>query len=396
MWTRALLALLGRAIRSGALDLTLPDGSLHRFGAGDPVQVTLHDPGLPRRLILNPQLALGEGYVEGGLTIAGDDLHGLLRLIIAASEAGDLPLAQRLAARGRRAIKGLRQFNPLAISRRNVAHHYDLSEAFYRTFLDPDLQYTCAYFRDPADDLDTAQQAKMDHVATKLCLRPGLTVLEIGCGWGGFALQLAARHGVRVTGITLSEVQLASARAQAQAVGLADRVQFLLQDYRAITGVYDRIVSIGMMEHVGVPHYPRYFRTIARSLAADGIALVHVIGRTSPPGVLSPWFHKYIFPGGYAPALSEVLPAVEASGLRMADVEVWRGHYARTLQAWQARFATNLPQVRALQDDRFVRMWRYYLISAELSFTDMHQVVFQMQLAHNPLTVPTTRDYLSR
>lgn len=395
MWDAAFLSFLRRAVRAGTLDLTMPGGRTHRFGAGDPaVAIRLSDRALPRKLILNPEMALGEGYVDGSLTIAGEDVAGLVALLARNSDAGHFPRAIEALRRARKGARIVTQWNPARRARRNVEHHYDLSAEFYALFLDADRQYSCGYFRSPQVTLEQAQIDKKAHIARKLLLRPGLHVLDIGSGWGGMALSLARDHGVRVTGITLSPGQLAVAQARATEAGLADRVTFRLQDYRDLDEPFDRVVSVGMMEHVGQPHYAAYFATIARVLAPDGVALIHSIGRTSPPGGLSPWFRKYIFPGGYCPAFSEVAPAIENSHLRLADLEVWRGHYERTLQHWRARFETNLPQIRAMYDERFIRMWRYYLASAELSFSEQHQVVFQMQLSHGRYTVPATRDYL--
>lgn len=395
MWTALLQRVLRRAIRSGSLHLTFPGGETAQYGAGEPVvHARLTAPDLPRKLLLNPELALGEAYMNGTLRIDGDDLRGFLTLIIRAAETGSLPRPLALIRAARKGVKRLAQASPLHKAVQNVAHHYDIPDSFYRLFMEADMQYTCAYYRDPGMTLEAAQAAKMDHIAAKLLLKPGMRVLDIGCGWGGLALRLAARHGVQVTGVTLSEVQLAAAQQRAAEMGLADKVEYRLQDYRAVPDQFDRVVSVGMMEHVGQPQYATYFNKIHSILKPDGVALVHFIGRSSPPGALSPWFQKYIFPGGYAPAFSEVVPAVEHSGLVMADLEVWRGHYEQTLQHWQHRFEDTLPQTRALFDETFVRMWRYYLISAELSFTEMSQVLFQVQLTKARIGTPMTRDYL--
>jgi len=396
MANRLFLAMMARVIRHGTLTLTLPDGSTHRFGDGSTPAVTarITDPGLPGYILRNPEMAIGDGYMNGTLTFADDDLHSFLHLIILNGKRSDAPSLLRAVMAARKGVQVGRQWNTRLRSRRNVAQHYDLTPEFYALFLEREMQYTCAYFATGTETLEQAQAAKIAHIAAKLRLRPGLRVLDIGCGWGGLCLALARDHGVHATGITLSHSQRDAAEARARVEGLSDRVSFRLQDYRAVPDSFDRIVSVGMMEHVGTPHYGAYFTGIARMLAPDGVALIHSIGRSSPPADLSPWFQTYIFPGGYVPALSEVVPHIERSGLILADLEVWRGHYDRTLRHWQTRFDANLPRVRALYDERFVRMWRYYLVSAELSFSLLHQVVFQMQLTNSHAAVPLTRDYL--
>jgi cyclopropane-fatty-acyl-phospholipid synthase len=288
------------------------------------------------------------------------------------------------------------QFNPATRSRSNVAHHYDLNGRLYSLFLDRDRQYSCAYFPRGDETLEEAQAAKKRHIAAKLCLdRPDLSVLDIGCGWGGMALTLARDYGARVTGITLSTEQLAEARHRAAAEGLEDRVSFELLDYRAMDRRFDRIVSVGMFEHVGVPYYRAFCETVARCLAPDGVALLHAIGRSDGPGSTNPWIAKYIFPGGYCPALSEVLPPIENTGLVTTDIEILRLHYAETLRHWRWRFAANRDAIASLYDERFCRMWEFYLAGAELSFRREGGMVFQIQLAHDQRAVPLTRDYIA-
>jgi cyclopropane-fatty-acyl-phospholipid synthase len=290
----------------------------------------------------------------------------------------------------------IQQFNPVSRARQNAAHHYDLSRTLYALFLDSDLQYSCAYFNTPGQSLEAAQRNKKCHIAAKLLLdRPGLRVLDIGCGWGGLALYLAAETGARVTGISLSEEQVKLARERAAKEGLSGKVQFHLRDYRLEEAQYDRIVSVGMFEHVGAPHYPAFFRKVRNLLAPDGIALLHSIGRSDGPGITNPWLRKYIFPGGYSPALSEVLSVVERQGLFVTDIEILRLHYAETLRAWRERFAANREQIKGLYDDRFYRMWEFYLAGAELAFRNQGHMVFQMQLARDQEAVPLTRDYIS-
>lgn len=396
MWERLLDTTLTALIREGRLDLVMPGGSRRAYGTGEgpPVVVHLDDPALPRRLVMNPDLGLGEGYMDGRLRIEGDDLYGLLSVVLRNRGKGALPAALRLNLIARRALRRLQQYNPMGRAQQNVAHHYDLSGRLYDLFLDADKQYSCAYFKTPDDTLDQAQAQKKAHIAAKLCLRPGMRVLDIGCGWGGMGLTLARDHGAQVLGVTLSAEQHKLATARAEEAGLADRVTFRLMDYRAVQGTFDRVVSVGMFEHVGVPHYREYFGHLRRFLTEDGIALIHTIGRSTPPGATSPWITKYIFPGGYVPAMSEVLVPVEKERLVVTDIEVWRLHYAETLRHWLIRFTENEDQARALYDDRFCRMWRYYLTASEMTFRLHGQVVFQFQLARRQQAVPLTRDYL--
>ncbi|MGH1466337.1 MAG: class I SAM-dependent methyltransferase [Cognatishimia sp.] len=395
MWTALFLRMMRRLIRRGILEITLPDGQVERFGqirSGDaPVRIALLDPSLPRRIILNPELAVGEGYMEGTLTIKDDDLYGLLSLGIRNFSLGKGHGAERYIGP---LTKRLHQFNPMGRAQRNVAHHYDLSGALYDLFLDTDRQYSCAYFRDPTMSLEEAQAAKKAHIAAKLCLEPDMHVLDIGCGWGGLAITLARDYGVQVTGVTLSREQNALATQRVANAGLADRVKISLQDYRSLDQRFDRIVSVGMFEHVGVPHYREYFDHVRRKLSRDGIALIHTIGRASPPARTSPWVNKYIFPGGYVPSMSEVLKAIEKERLWVTDVEVWRLHYAETLKHWHDRFMARIDEAEALYDARFCRMWRFYLVAAELTFRLHRQCVFQFQITREQAAVPLTRDYL--
>ena len=397
MWTRLIDRFLHRFVCHGTLHLTYPDGAQRRYGAGPPeVGVRLTDPALLRRLTINPSLAAGEGYMNGTLQIEGDDLYGLVELGLRNMARGPAGLLQGMNQMLRNAGRRLAQANPAGRARRNVAHHYDLSGALYDLFLDADRQYSCAYFARPDMTLEEAQAAKKAHIAAKLRLQPGMRVLDVGCGWGGMALTLAREHGVQVTGITLSQEQLSVARARARNAGLDGRVRFALSDYRALEGRFDRIVSVGMFEHVGVPHYRRYFGCLRERLTEDGVALVHTIGRVSPPASTNPWIAKYIFPGGYVPALSEVMAAVEKEALWPCDIEVWRLHYAETLRHWHDRFMANIDRARALYDDRFCRMWRFYLVGSEQTFRHAGQAVFQLQLARRSDAVPLTRDYLYR
>ena len=383
----------------GRLDLTWPDGSASEFrgrAVGPHHAVTLSGPTIVRRLLLNPALAVGEGYMDGSLVPADGDLYGVLDLLLANLAAGSsLPAMLRLRLGLQKATRRIAQYNQRDRARRNVAHHYDLDGSVYDLFLDRDRQYSCAYFATGRETIDEAQAAKKELIARKLCLdRPGLEVLDIGCGWGGTALTLARDYGAQVTGINLSTEQLAVARARAAAEGLEDRVSFELADYRSIDRTFDRIVSIGMFEHVGIGHYGTYFATARRCLREDGIGVVHAIGRSNGSSATNPWIAKYIFPGGYSPALSEVLPPLERNGLIATDVEILRLHYARTLRIWRERFLAARERVLARHDPQFLRMFEFYLTSSELAFRRQHHMVFQIQFARRQDAVPLTRDYL--
>ncbi|MGR3662889.1 MAG: class I SAM-dependent methyltransferase [Paracoccaceae bacterium] len=288
----------------------------------------------------------------------------------------------------------VQQYNPVGKAQSNVAHHYDLSGELYDLFLDTDRQYSCGYFKGPDVSLEQAQIDKKAHIAHKLLIEPGMRVLDIGCGWGGMGLTLAQDFGAEVVGVTLSTEQYAVAVARAKEAGLSERVNFRLMDYRHVEGTFDRIVSVGMFEHVGAPHFREYFHHIGGLLAPDGIALIHTIGRAVQKANTSPWVEKYIFPGGYVPPLSEMMAAIEDEKLITTDVEIWRLHYAYTLRHWHDRFVANRDKAVALYDERFYRMWRYYLVAAEMSFRLGIQDVFQVQLVHRQEAVPLTRDYL--
>lgn len=392
-----LVHLLAAAKGDGTLDLVTATGRHHSIGAGPPkLTLRLHDRAVERDLLLNPRLNFGEAYMDGRLSVDGGTIYDLLAMLMSGTEVQ--------GALGRAAhslsplLRHLQQYNPMRRSRQNVEHHYNLSRQFYQLFLDRDMQYSCAYFPDPSMSLDDAQEAKKRHIAAKLLPMPGMRVLDIGCGWGGMALYLARRTGARVTGITLSSEQLAVARQRAQEAGLADRVNFELRDYREFAanhrGAFDRIVSVGMFEHVGVPHYRNYFDAVHHMLNDDGVALIHAIGRLDGPGATNPWIRKYIFPGGYSPALSEVLAVVERSALFTTDVEVLRLHYAETLRHWRNRFDARREEAKKLYDERFCRMWEFYLAGAELAFRLQGHMVFQLQLARTLGAVPLTRDYM--
>jgi cyclopropane-fatty-acyl-phospholipid synthase len=389
--------MLKKVIRVGTLKLIDADGRVHVYaGAPGPVVTArFADRSLPYELMLNPSLRVGEAYMDGRLTFEDSTLRDALVLYsLNRGSVSSYPL-QRVVRGLSRSFKRLQQANPVATARRNVAHHYDLGNAFYALFLDSGMQYSCAYFLDENDTLEDAQQNKMRLIAAKLQLRPGLRILDIGSGWGNLALYLAALADVDVTGVTLSTEQHALSNEKARRAGVSDRVRFELRDYRELTQKFDRIVSVGMFEHVGVPHYDEFFAKVNALLADDGIMLLHSIGHMKPPGVASPWIRKYIFPGAYGPALSEVFAATERARLWVTDVEILRLHYARTLREWSYRFDANREKIAAMYDERFCRMWEFYLISAEMMFASGGQHVFQMQLTRRVDGAPVVRDYIT-
>ena len=397
MWEHLFDHMMRGFVRHGQLDVTYADGrTRHYAGAPGPaVAIQLHSRDLLRKLVLTTDMALGEAYTSGDLTVAGDDLRGFFAFLAMNVDGSDHLWWRRATGRLRQTRRRFDQWNPIHRARANVAHHYDLSARLYDLFLDEDRQYSCAYFDRPDATLEQAQTAKKAHIAKKLRLEPGMRVFEIGCGWGGLALSLARDYGVEVLGVTLSSEQHGWATERVRAEGLEGQVRFELKDYRAVTGQFDRIVSVGMFEHVGVPHYREYFDTVRDRLTETGVALIHTIGRAAPPGTTSPWITKYIFPGGYVPALSEISAAVEKSRLYQTDIEVWRLHYAETLKHWLERFEAQSDAAAALYDDRFVRMWRYYLAASEMTFRHGRQCVFQVQLARQQEAVPLTRAYMA-
>jgi cyclopropane-fatty-acyl-phospholipid synthase len=390
--------LLEHLITIGTLRVIASDGSIRTFtgGPGRTVTIRLHDPSLEWKLFLHSRLWLGEAYMAGTLTVEDATVYDLLDLLgqnLAAAPARH-PLTWLVAGYGT-FMRTLQQWNPVPLARRHVAHHYDLSDALYELFLDADRQYSCAYFSRPGAALETAQLDKKRHLAAKLLIQPGHKVLDIGSGWGGLALYLARECGAEATGLTLSTEQMKYAQRRALQSGLADRVRFHLRDYREETGKYDRIVSVGMFEHVGVPHYRAFFEKLRDLLTDDGIAVLHSIGRSDGPGKTNAWMRKYIFPGGYSPALSEVVPVIERVGLWITDIEILRLHYAETLRAWRQRFAANRDKVRAIYDERFCRMWEFYLAGSEMAFRWQGHMNFQIQLTKRVDAVPLTRDYIT-
>ncbi len=387
-------------IRKGTLVVIDADGQRHVFGEpsrnSDTVCMKFHDKALHTRLVTHPSLAIGEGFMDGAITCEeGTTLYRLLLLLMsnlaASTNHGVLGFFNTINRFIGRAIA----FNPLGRAQRNVAHHYDLGDDLFALFLDPDRQYSCAYFADPSDTLEQAQANKKNLIARKLLLSPGMRVLDIGSGWGGLGLTLAEKYGANVTGITLSREQLGTSNARARAAGLDDHCVFRFRDYRREAGRYERIVSVGMFEHVGLRHYRTFFRCLEDMLEDNGVALIHSIGMFDRPGPAPAWVKKYIFPGCYVPALSQVMDAVQRTGLKVTDIEIWRLHYAETLRHWRSRFLANRDKALALYDERFCRMWEFYLTCAEVSFRIGDLMIFQLQLAKRQDAVPLTRDYLS-
>ncbi|TVQ56062.1 MAG: class I SAM-dependent methyltransferase [Rhodobacteraceae bacterium] len=392
---RFLPKLLGRAVRKGRLKVTGPDGEVHVFGDGDgpSAAIRITDRAFDWRIFLNPELNAGEAFMDGGLVMEEGDVYALLEVFFVNKRSFDLTPSQifwrGIARSGRRMLT----YNTVTRARRNAEAHYDIGNDLYRLMLDRDLQYSCGYWPEGVDTLEAAQTAKKRRIAAKLRLEPGMRVLDIGCGWGGMALYLAALCDVEVTGVTLAAEQHKAAVARAEAAGLATRVRFELRDYREVTETFDRVVSVGMMEHVGVGCLPDYFLAVRDRLGPRGLALIHSIVTKAPPGVTGPFIRKHIFPGGYSPALSETFAAVEKSGLWPLDVEIWRVHYAETLRAWRANFLAARDRLPGY-DDRFKRMWEFYLAACEGAFRYGASCVAQFQLGRERDAAPLTRDYI--
>jgi cyclopropane-fatty-acyl-phospholipid synthase len=387
-----------KMIKRGSLTVTWPDNSTNTYGAGPPsAAIAIHGKTTPWSIALRPDPNFGEAYMDGRLTVQRGKVADVLEILLINMGSGQSPRLLQASRKVRRWLRPITRLNNVPRAQKNVRHHYDLSAELYSLFLDDDKQYSCGYFSQPGMTLEAAQKAKKRHIARKLCLnRPKLKVLDIGSGWGGLAVELARTYGADVTGITLSTEQLAVARHRAALAGGDTTCRFEMQDYRRTEGVYDRIVSVGMFEHVGTRHYDTFFSKLRELLADGGVALIHTIGRSDGPGTTPEWISKYIFPGGYAPALSEIIPPIERSGLHISDVEVWRLHYAETLKEWRARFEANRARVSELYDERFCRMWEFYLAAAEMTFRYDKQVIFQIQLTKQVGALPLTRDYMYR
>ena len=398
---RLLDSLLNTFVQRGTLRLYGANGALRVFGgrsreSGDDPIVTarIHTKALERKLFLNPELYAAEGYMDGALTFEeGSTLYDFLFLFsINRAPLGAHPV-QGLLRKGWKALRRRQQANNVERAKTQARAHYDLSTDLYRLFLDDGLNYSCAYFRTPDDSLETAQNAKLTHIVAKLQLQPGMRVLEIGGGWGSLAIRMA-QAGAEVTSLNVSPEQLAIARTRVDAAGVADRVKFIMQDYREFSGAFDRVVSVGMMEHVGVFHFDAFFGKVRSLLAPGGTAMIHSIGRMTPPGTTGPFIRKYIFPGGYVPTLSETFASLERVGMWVCDVEVLRLHYYYTIRHWRQRFAARRDEARAIYDERFCRMWEFYLIAVELGFLHGSNMVFQLLLANERDAVPIVRDFI--
>jgi cyclopropane-fatty-acyl-phospholipid synthase len=395
---RLLELLLRRFVRRGTLRLTTARGSTFTVGdgVGRSVAVRFTDKTAERGVLIDPELRLGEAYMDGTLRIEQGSIADLLAIVLGQTTDG-MPPGWALPQWTLRYLhRRWQQLNVPTRARRNVAHHYDLDGRLYSLFLDADRQYSCAYFENPDQSLDDAQLAKKRHLAAKLLPKANHRVLDIGCGWGGLALYLGEFCRARVTGITLSKEQWQRATERAAERNLSAAVEFRMQDYRDVPDKFDRIVSVGMFEHVGVVFYDAFFRKAAELLADDGVMLLHSIGRSEGPNVTNPWIAKYIFPGGYIPALSEVLPSIERAGLLVTDIEILRLHYAETLKAWRDRFMAHREEAGRIYDQRFVRMWEFYLAASEMAFREQGMMVMQIQLTKRQGVVPITRDYIAR
>ena len=403
---RLLRAVCRTLIRTGNLRVTTAAGSTFSCGdgSGTPVAIRFASRAAEWRILTDPDLRLGEAYMDGGFVVEQGSIAEFLDLAVRNLSRNKARPWIRSLRTLRSLARALIERNTLARARRNAVHHYNIDYRIYRMFLDSDLQYSCAYFEDSGASLDQAQLAKKRHIAAKLLLKPGLKVLDIGSGWGGLGLHLARNSKVSVVGINLSDEQVRIAQQRAAAAGLA--CEFRIQDYRNVSETFDRIVSVGMFEHVGKPHYDAFFRKCRDLLADDGVMLLHTIGRWNGPGETNAWVRRYIFPGGYTPSLSELAPVIEKSGLIVSDIEVWRLHYAETLRAWRTNFLAHRDDVVRLFDEasdlksrfgsaeRFIRMWEYYLAGFEASFRYYGLAVFQIQLVKNIEAAPLTRDYM--
>lgn len=396
---RLLSGLLNSFIKNGTFRLYDASGKLHTFGGklpGPAVTARINRRSLETTLFLNPELRAGEAYMDGALTFEdGSTIQDMLMLFSVNRTGLATYGSQRTLRKVWRAVRRWQQANPVGVAAKNARHHYDVKSELYKLFLDEDMQYSCAYFRDPENEtLEQAQQNKLIHATTKLGLKPGMSVIEIGSGWGGFAMHIAKTTGAHVTAINVSPEQIRVSRERVKAAGLEKLVEFREIDYRNVEGKFDRVVSVGMMEHVGIGHFDEYFGKIRSLLKDDGYAFIHCIGRMSPPGTTGPFIRKYIFPGAYVPAISEATAATERNGLWVADIEILRLHYYYTVRHWRERFAKNRAKAVEIYDERFARMWEFYLAAVELEFLHGSHMVFQLLLATKREAVPIRRDFM--
>lgn len=398
MIDRSAIALLGKFITVGRLTVTVGTSSPVTMNGrlpGNEVHICIASGKVLRRIVMRPDLAMGEAYMDGTLTIINDDLDGLLALLMENSHSWRSHPVGRISLFFENSTAFLKHWNPVPASRRNVAHHYDLTDVLFDSFLDPRRQYSCAYYEHPDTDLKTAQETKIARIAAKLNLQPHDSILDIGCGWGGLsAALLTCEPSAHVTGITLSKQQLAFAQDSAITLGLTQRLNFNLRDYRDQRGQFDKIVSVGMLEHVGPHHLKTYFGAIKQRLAPGGIALIHSIAVNDHPAPVNRWIQKYIFPGGYLPSLDQIINAVTSQRIKILDMEIMRTHYADTLRDWRMNFLRNIDTVKAVYDDRFIRMWLFYLVGCEQFFRSQQGMVFQLQIAHDHHAAPINRRYI--
>ena len=388
-------SLLGKIIKVGNLTWISPNGELNTYGdgSGEPIRIRTTNSFSELKFLMDPSVHFGESYMNVSLIVEEGRIHDFLKLIFLNTSSDIDHWVMKLSKIVRKIQNKIRTSNYISKSKHNVGHHYDLSDKLYELFLDPDRQYSCAYFNSPNDTLEQAQINKKELISKKLLLEEGQSVLDIGCGWGGMAAHIYKKSNASVVGVTLSEEQYAYAN-QRKINEKLDKVEYRLQDYRNVNETYDRIVSVGMFEHVGTSHYQEFFNKVHDLLNDTGVALIHTIGRLTEPTNNDPWIEKYIFPGGYIPALSETMSRVEKSGLSLTDVEVLRFHYAETLKRWRYNFYDNIDKVKELYDEKFCRMWDFYLSSSQASFEEAGLVVFQLQLSKNKKTVPDSRNYM--
>ena len=388
---------LNRLIKDDGFELIDANSKSYLIGKPkkeNPIRFKILDKTLHWKLLINPDLYLGEGYTDGSIVIENGTLTEFLDIAIKNIGRDSANSITNALDKFRRMYRYITNFNLIGKSKQNVAHHYDLSNKFYDLFLDEKRQYSCAYFKNEDDTLEVAQNNKIDHIIKKLNLKSNHKVLDVGCGWGTLALDIAKKTQCEVVGITLSKNQLEYAQQKAREMNLENQVEFRLEDYRQLSEKFDRVVSVGMFEHVGRKFYSKYFNKVFDFLNEDGVALIHTIGSINPPRGPQPWITKYIFPGGYTPSLSEVSLPIEKSGLIISDLEVLRAHYAHTLRSWKDRFMSKKEQVLEMFDEKFFRMWEFYLVGCEMSFKWSDQVVFQFQLTRKLKATPITRDYI--